>query len=209
VTAALLGAAPAAWPGGALAASGSFPGGTQLWVSRFNGSDADAQATAITISPAGRMVFVTGLSRTGPHTRGWVTIAYNPKTGTTWWLTAKAAGNGTTPRAISVSPDSTRVFVTGTQPGIPHGFMTAAYDAATGTQQWVTRYDGKAHSTDQAAGVAIIPDGKTVLVTAGAWAGTRAPTPRQSPTSPRPARRNGLAATTAPRTEAISARSSR
>lgn len=212
VTAVLLGAALAAWPGGAQAASGSLAPGTRLWVSRFSGSDAGGQATAIAPSFDGSTVFVTGLSRTGPVTQRWVTIAYNAKTGTQRWLTARAAG--TAPRAIGVN--GTRVFVTGTGPGTTGGFMTIAYDAATGAQlwmstssvaaspaamvvfgnnvlyvtgataavdgvspdyltiaynaatgaqQWVSRYDGKAHGTDQAAGIAVAGLGKTVLVT--------------------------------------------
>ena len=218
VAAVLLGATLAAWPGGAQAASGSLAPGTQLWVSRYNGFNAGGQATAIAPSLDGSTVFVTGLSWTGPVTQSWVTIAYNAKSGTRRWLTAHAEGNGTgtAPRAIGVSPDGTKVFVTGAKPGTAHGFMTVAYDAktgaqlwistssiaaspaamvvwdnsvlyvtgstatvngvspdyltiaynaATGAQQWISRYDGQAHGTDQAADVGVTPNGKTVLVT--------------------------------------------
>jgi len=218
VAAVLLGATMAAWPGGAQPASGSVAAGTRLWVSRYNGSGAGAQATAIAPNLGGTAVFVTGLSRTGPATQSWVTIAYNAKTGKRLWLTAHAEGNGTgtAPRAISVSTDGTKVFVTGAAPGAPHRFMTIAYDAvtgkqlwistssiaatpaamvafgttvvyvtgstaaangvspdyvtiaykaATGAQLWISRYNGPAHGTDQAAGIAVAQLGKTVLVT--------------------------------------------
>jgi hypothetical protein len=44
---------------------------------------------------------------------------------------------------IAVSPDGTRVFVSSlnNNPQTQIGFMTEAYDAATGEQEWATRYD--------------------------------------------------------------------
>src|SRR5215472_17396344 len=173
VAAVLLGATMAAWPGGAQPASGSVAAGTRLWVSRYNGSGAGAQATAIAPNLGGTAVFVTGLSRTGPATQSWVTIAYNAKTGKRLWLTAHAEGNGTgtAPRAISVSTDGTKVFVTGAAPGAPHRFMTIAYDAVTGKQLWIST------SSIAATPAAMVAFGTTVVYVTGSTAAANGVSP--------------------------------
>ena len=70
---------------------------------------------------------------------------------------------------MAVSPDGTRVFVTGysararTGPG--GEFATIGYKTATGARLWARRYHGPAGGTADARSVAISPDGKTVFVT--------------------------------------------
>ena len=67
------------------------------------------------------------------------------------------------PGYLAVSPDSGTVFVaSASSEGAttkPHD-ITTAYNAATGAQLWVTRYDG-----GNLAGVAVSPDGSRVYVT--------------------------------------------
>jgi DNA-binding beta-propeller fold protein YncE len=71
--------------------------------------------------------------------------------------------------SMAVSPDGTRVFVTGysararTGPG--GEFATVGYKTATGARLWARRYHGPAGGTADARSVAISPDGKTVFVT--------------------------------------------
>jgi outer membrane protein assembly factor BamB len=189
--------------------------GAQLWASRFAKAGAGSQATAIVPSVGGGTVFVTGLSRTNAVTQSWETVAYSAQTGNRRWLSAAAVGADpeAAPRAIGVSPDGAKVFVTGPQPGAIGGFMTIAFDtttgaqlwsstssipgrpavidvfdndvlyvtgstttvhgvspdyltiaynAATGAEEWASRYDDKAHGTDQAAGITVVA-GDTML----------------------------------------------
>jgi WD40 repeat protein len=68
--------------------------------------------------------------------------------------------------SIAVSPGGGKVFVTGTSTGTTTGndYATVAYSAATGARLWVKRYNGPTSGDDQAASVAVSPDG-TVFVT--------------------------------------------
>jgi hypothetical protein len=69
---------------------------------------------------------------------------------------------------VVVSPDGTRVFVTGVSEGVPPrqtDFATIAYDAASGATLWTARLDGAANSDDRAVADAISPDGNHLYVT--------------------------------------------
>src|SRR5213593_2099509 len=129
--------------------SATSTAGTQLWAKRFNGyaKDSDA-ATAIAVSPDGARVFVTGSSLRGTRrfNSDYATVAYSASTGA--WLWAKrynGPGNGLDdPMSLGVSPDGTQVFVTGGSMGTSgnNDYATIAYDASTGTQRWIARYEG-------------------------------------------------------------------
>src|SRR5262245_27627713 len=69
--------------------------------------------------------------------------------------------------SIAVSPDASRVFVTGPSVGVSSSFdyATIAYDATIGTQLWAKRYNGPGDVWDFSTSVGIGPDGSTVYVT--------------------------------------------
>ena len=102
-------------------------------------------------------------------------MAYRADTGKRLWLTRYngPTGQANMARSVVVSPTERKVFVTGScdgssdQYGNPVGnnYATVAYDAATGEQQWVTRYDGPGNGNDYANSMAVSPTGQTVFVT--------------------------------------------
>ena len=145
--------------------------GTQLWVRRFNGAtNRDDGAYALGVSPDGSRVFVTGTSAgSGVGFTDYLTVAYNAATGHRSWVKRyKGPANGDdTPFALGVSPDGSKLFVTGTSAGSGSDFdyATVAYDAPTGTQLWVRRYNGPANADDGAKAVGVSPDGSRVFVT--------------------------------------------
>ena len=88
--------------------------------------------------------------------------------GTQLWV--KRYNNGDTDDAtsVAVSRDGKTVFVTGSSIGTTTSFQdyaTVGYNAATGAQLWVSRYNGPDSGVDEASSVAVSPDGKTVFVT--------------------------------------------
>ena len=113
---------------------------------------------------------VTGTSPGSGTSTDYGTAAYDSATGAQLWA-ASYHGPGTgsdAADAIAVSPDGSQVFVTGESSngtGSTTGFATVAYDASTGAQLWVARYDGPAAGLDDAVAVAVSPDGSRVFIT--------------------------------------------
>jgi hypothetical protein len=67
-----------------------------------------------------------------------------------------------------VSPDGSRVFVTGASSGgrlDRDDFETVAYAAATGKQLWARSYSGPGKLYDEPSAIAVSPDGRAVFVT--------------------------------------------
>jgi len=83
-------------------------------------------------------------SNTGPD---YATIAYDAASGDRLWV-ARYDGPGHTNDSaygLAVSPDGTRLYVTGGSATIANhsdDYATVAYDTATGKRLWVARYDG-------------------------------------------------------------------
>ena len=122
--------------------------GAQLWVERYNGpGNSNDYAASVAVSPAGDKVFVTGQSP-GATSPDYATIAYSATTGAKLWVKryngpAKSLDSAT---SVAVSPGGGTVFVTGESAGINSGpdYATVAYNATTGAQLWVKRYNGPA-----------------------------------------------------------------
>jgi len=149
--------------------------GAQLWLKRYNGpGNRNDQAAALGVSSDGSKVFVTGRSR-GSSSFDYATIAYNASTGARLWLKRydASANRYDAATALAVRADGTKVFVTGRSQGSTVAdYATVAYNASTGAQLWVKRYDGPGddpvhHAGDVAKAVGVSPDGSKVFVTGG------------------------------------------
>jgi WD40 repeat protein len=137
--------------------------GKPLWVSRYRGSGGSNDAAyAIGVSADGSTVFVSGASgRRGSSNQDYATVAYDAATGEQRW--ASRYGGLTlndVVYALDVSPDGSKVFVTGQS---AYDIATVAYDAVTGAGLWLDRFDGPAHDVDAAFGLTVSPDGSAVF----------------------------------------------
>jgi hypothetical protein len=89
--------------------------------------------------------------------------------GTRLWLARyNGPGRGSDQAfSLAASPDGSEVFVTGSSAGSGTGndYATLAYDASSGTKNWLARYNGKDDLDDDAQSLAVGPDGSKVFVT--------------------------------------------
>jgi len=169
-----LGLALAVLTGGALgiptappaAAEGSRAG--QLWTARYDdpnhGDDFFRQAV---VSPDGATVFAAGTSDVGLDS-DYLTAAFDSTTGATLWVRTYDGPihDSDFGQDLALSPDGSRLFVTGNSYGASgQEYATVAYDATDGGQLWAARYRGAATGNSGAMAVATSPDGGTVYVT--------------------------------------------
>jgi DNA-binding beta-propeller fold protein YncE len=145
--------------------------GGQLWVTRYDGTGGEDNPAALRVSPDGGSVYVTGGSTGEDFYNDYATVAYDSATGTQLWVARfnNPIKIGDTPYGLAVSPDGARLFVTGCQGIIDQcangDYLTIAYDAPTGTQLWIARYNGPVDDIDTAQAVVVSPDGSLVFVT--------------------------------------------
>jgi hypothetical protein len=128
--------------------------GKERWERYYNGyQDGTNTPLGIAVDRRGSRVFVTGAAQyagsvSAPIYR-YQTLAYDVRTGRPLWSQAFAGTSGKTDvaQAVGVSPDGTRVYVTGvsTQPQRVQGqalpvdgvATTIAYDSKTGKKRWL------------------------------------------------------------------------
>src|SRR5207247_950822 len=96
------------------------------------------------ISPDGSELFVSGFSvGSGGNSDDFATVAYDTSTGAVRWIRGYNGPGGSNDmiNAMAVSPDGTKVFVTGFSTGESGSddIATAAYDAASGRLLWAFR----------------------------------------------------------------------
>jgi TolB-like protein len=156
--------------------------GSELWVERYNGpGNSTDYSNAIGVSPDGSEVVVTGQSGGSTGDFDYATVAYDAATGAQLWVKRYNGPGDDTDVALAlvVSPDASEVFVTGYSDGwsSAHGFdyATVAYDASTGAQLWVKRYNASGNFDDYASALGVSPDGSAVFVTGGSEVSTNGP----------------------------------
>ncbi|MFN2545591.1 MAG: PQQ-binding-like beta-propeller repeat protein [Actinomycetota bacterium] len=178
---ALLSCTPYYWSYATLAFDAAT--GIRLWFSSYIGPEKGPDmGFRIAVSPAGDTVFVSGVSCCswveGLATWDLATVAYDAATGERRWVARydDPEHGDDEPLAIAVSPDGSRVFVSGAggKDVIPCGlckqheklrFQTVAYDAHTGQQQWVRTYDGVDGTQSAAWDLVVAQDSTRVFVT--------------------------------------------
>lgn len=129
--------------------------GRPLWSALYKGVGAnDSAVTAITLSPRGDRVYVTGWSarlcscQVLPH--DWATLGYDARTGRQQWVAryAGVAGGRNEAVGLAVSPRGDRVYVTGASEhptqntAAVFDVATIAYSASRGTLRWSKRTPG-------------------------------------------------------------------
>jgi len=121
------------------------------------------------MSSDGTRVFVTGTSQPHPYSHeDYATIAYNVATGVTLWVERyhSPTDGDAVATSLGVTPDGSKVFVTGWAPGIggPE-YATIAYRASTGAISWMKRYSNGPDSVNLASSLAVSPEESKVFVT--------------------------------------------
>lgn len=144
--------------------------GVTLWTKRYDGpGHGSDMASALSVSPDGSAVVVTGESVATTSATDYTTVAYNPTTGAKIWLKRyNGPGNyADFAHAVKVSPDASTVFVTGESIGSDGGwdYATVAYAASNGAELWVKRYSGPERRDDYANALGVSSDGSAVFVT--------------------------------------------
>jgi PQQ-like domain len=145
--------------------------GAQLWAVRYDAAQRDDVPVGLRVSPDGSRVFVAG-SSSESRSGSWdyLTVAYDAATGSELW-TARYDGPYVSysydyVAALGISPDGSKVFVTGFSPGPTYedNYTTIAYDAATGASLWTARFHTPG-SDDRPRALGVSPDGSNVFVT--------------------------------------------
>jgi len=144
--------------------------GSLIWESPNGTYPNDVGALFLRVSPDGSKVFVTGTG-TGPYENYFYptvygTLAFDTSTGAEIWnVQYSGPGGRDIVRSLGVSPDGTKVFVTGNSRGedLIDDATTVAFAVSSGAELWVARTDGSARS------LAVSPDGLSVFVTGASF----------------------------------------
>ena len=109
----------------------SASAGARLWSARYGGDAFGAFAEAVTASPDGSTVYITGAADTESGRLDYVTIAYNAATGARLWKASYGTPDNLndSASAMALSPDGHTIFITGTSTSKAslEDFLTVAY----------------------------------------------------------------------------------
>jgi hypothetical protein len=137
------------------------PSGSQLWVARYSGTGSgDDAATGLVVDSSGNVI-VTGYSLSASTGYDYATIKYDTL-GNELWVATYDNQNGTDKAAAIALDPVGNVYVTGASDTVGTNtnsdYATIMYNS-NGTQVWVARYDGPAHSGDSAVAIALDSSG--------------------------------------------------
>lgn len=142
--------------------------GTRLWRTHFGEGNTSDATVSMAVSPLGRTVFVTGASvAADAGSAVFETIAFDVVTGTARWTSHYTGPSSRSePTSIAASPTGNTVFVTGASdvPGLGDDYATVAYNAFTGAQRWVTRYNGGGVITDFSHSIVVSAGGRVYVM---------------------------------------------
>jgi hypothetical protein len=148
--------------------------GEILWVRRLNGTaDEDDEVRAMAVDHSGNVIVTGGSTNSGTGV-DYTTVKYGPTGDTMWVRRHNGTANGTD-WAYAVAVDaSNNVYVTGSSQdtATDMDYVTIKYDAS-GNQQWAARYDGPAHSFDEARAIAVDASGNVYVTGGSTGSGTR------------------------------------
>ena len=158
--------------GGAITIAYAAGTGKQLWVTRNHHKRAWLDGLAV--SPDGATVYEAGtgsVSGRGPYI---AVIAYDAATGRLRWLRYYTRVKPALAefQAVAVSPDGSTVYVdgdTGAEFPSSYSLVVLAYQAATGTLKWATRYANRHTGGAEAGGafggpIVLSPGGRDLYV---------------------------------------------
>jgi uncharacterized delta-60 repeat protein len=147
--------------------------GTEQWATRYAGSFWDDYAIGVAVDASGS-VYVTGYSPTSVYSEDYTTVKYGANGVEQWVRRYNGPGNeGDYARAIELDAAG-NVYVTGGSnadqaPGSDEDYATVKYDAS-GTEQWIARYNGLAGGgRDGATAIAVDLSGNVFVTGASAF----------------------------------------
>jgi uncharacterized delta-60 repeat protein len=157
------------------------PDGTQLWVARYDGpGNARDRAFAIAVDSSSN-VYVTGMSYGSGTDQDYATVKYKQTYTdgsvevTEEWVARYNGPGNSWDYATELALDSSgNVYVAGGSvgSGVVNDYATVKYDADTGQQLWVARYDSPRNYTDVACAIAVDSSGKVYVTGYSAGIGT-------------------------------------
>jgi hypothetical protein len=139
--------------------------GEEAWAARYERPRRSTGASDVVVSPDGRTVFVSGGRRgrgSYPCYEGdYLTLAYEAATGSLRWSARYDGPAGCLDYTTAAFATADTVYVTGLSKasGAHQDVATVAYDAASGNELWVVRYDGPASRWDQGTDLVVGPGG--------------------------------------------------
>ena len=134
--------------------------GQQLWVAKvLPQSGSYYYLQAMTMAVDNGYVYVTGYADGTGTSYDYLTVAYSAETGSQLWRSIYN-GSGTYPSdyPTAIAAQNGKVFVTGysyISTSSYADYATVAYDGLTGTQTWVTIYNGPHSGYDHATAIAV------------------------------------------------------
>ncbi|MFD3004012.1 SBBP repeat-containing protein, partial [Pontibacter toksunensis] len=129
------------------------PTGQQVWAVK---SEVDATARAVAVDNAGS-VYVTGFSEDSNTGANFITFRYDATTGEQVWSQQYDGPDNNFDFPVAIVANNGSVYVTGDSfdNETKSDYATVRYDAATGEELWVMRYNGPDNLLDEVKDIAV------------------------------------------------------